>query len=79
MAMLNRDFVRWVAIAFVVATPVAWYIMNKWLESYAYKTELSWWIFAIAGLLALGIAMLTVSWQSWKAATQNPIKALRYE
>jgi putative ABC transport system permease protein len=79
MAMLNRDFVRWVAIAFVVATPVAWYIMNKWLESYAYKTELSWWIFAIAGLLALGIALLTVSWQSWKAATQNPIKALRYE
>ena len=79
MTMLNRDFVRWVAIAFVIATPVARYIMSKWLESYAYKTELSWWIFALAGLLALGIALLTVSWQSWKAATRNPVEALRYE
>jgi putative ABC transport system permease protein len=79
MAMLNRDFVRWVAVAFVIATPVAWYIMNKWLESFAYKTALSWWIFALSGLLALGIALLTVSWQSWKAATRNPVEALRYE
>ncbi|MBV5313358.1 MAG: ABC transporter permease [Prolixibacteraceae bacterium] len=79
LAMLNRDFVRWVAISFVIATPVAWYIMSKWLESYAYKTELSWWIFALASLLALGIALLTVSWQSWKAATRNPVEALRYE
>jgi putative ABC transport system permease protein len=79
MTMLNKDFVRWVAIAFVIATPVAWYVMHKWLESFAYKTELSWWIFALAGLLALGIALLTVSWQSWKAATRNPVVALRYE
>jgi len=79
MAMLNRDFVRWVAVAFVIATPVAWYAMHKWLESFAYKTTLSWWIFALAGALALGIALLTVSWQSWKAATRNPVEALRYE
>ena len=79
MVMLNKDFVKWVAIAFVIATPVAWYAMNKWLENFAYKTELSWWIFALAGLLALGIALLTVSWQSWKAATRNPVEALRYE
>ena len=79
MAMLNKDFVRWVAIAFVIATPVAWYAMDKWLESFAYRTTLSWWIFALAGLLALGIALLTVSWQSWKAATRNPVEALRYE
>ena len=79
MAMLNRDFVKWVAIAFVIATPIAWYAMHKWLESFAYKTELSWWIFALAGLLALGIALLTVSWQSWKAATRNPVEALKYE
>lgn len=79
MAMLNRDFVKWVAVAFVIATPVAWYAMDKWLESFAYKTSLSWWIFALAGLLALGIALLTVSWQSWKAATRNPVEALRYE
>ena len=79
MLMLNRDFVKWVAIAFVIATPVAYYAMHKWLESFAYKTNLSWWIFALAGLLALGIALLTVSWQSWKAAMRNPVEALRYE
>ncbi len=79
MAMLNRDFVKWVFIAFVTATPIAYYAMHKWLENFAYKTTLSWWIFALAGLLALGIALLTVSWQSWKAATRNPVEALRYE
>jgi putative ABC transport system permease protein len=79
MAMLNGDFVKWVAIAFLIATPIAYYAMNKWLENFAYKTELSWWIFALAGLLALGIALLTVSWQSWREATRNPVEALRYE
>ncbi len=79
MAMLNKDFVKWVAIAFVVACPIAYYAMHKWLENFAYKTELSWWIFALAGLLALGIALLTVSFQSWKAASRNPIESLRYE
>jgi putative ABC transport system permease protein len=77
--MLNRDFVKWVAIAFVIATPIAWYAMHRWLENFAYKTALSWWIYALAGLLALGIALLTVSWQSWRAATRNPVEALRYE
>lgn len=79
LTMLNKDFMKWVAIAFVIATPIAWYAMHKWLENFAYKTELSWWIFALAGVLALGIALLTVSWQSWKAATRNPVEALRYE
>ena len=79
MVMLNKDFVKWVAIAFVIATPIAWFAMHRWLENFAYKTELSWWIFALTGLLALGIALLTVSWQSWKAATRNPVEALRYE
>ncbi len=79
MAMLNKDFVKWVAIAFVIATPIAYYAMNKWLENFAYRIELSWWIFVLAGAWALGIALLTVSWQSWKAATRNPVEALRYE
>jgi putative ABC transport system permease protein len=79
LTMLNRDFIKWVIIAFVIATPIGWYAMNTWLESFAYKTDLSWWIFALAGLLALGIALLTVSWQSWKAATRNPVESLRYE
>ena len=79
LTMLNKDFIKWVAIAFVVACPIAYYTMNKWLENFAYKTTLSWWIFAVAGVLALGIALLTVSWQSWRAATRNPVEALRYE
>ncbi|TKG95803.1 FtsX-like permease family protein [Puteibacter caeruleilacunae] len=79
LTMLNKDFVKWVVIAFILACPIAYYAMDKWLENFAYKTELSWWIFALAGILALGIALLTVSWQSWKAATRNPVEALRYE
>ena len=79
LVLLNKDFVIWVFVAFVIATPIAYYAMNKWLENFAYKTEMSWWIFALAGLLALGIALLTVSWQSWRAATRNPVEALRYE
>ena len=79
MTMLNKDFMKWVGIAFVIATPLAWFAMNRWLQSFAYKTELSWWIFALAGVMALVIALLTVSWQSWKAATRNPVEALRYE
>ena len=79
LSMLNTDFLKWVVAAFVIACPVAYYVMNKWLENFAYKTNLSWWIFALAGVLALAIALLTVSWQSWRAATRNPVEALRYE
>jgi putative ABC transport system permease protein len=79
LVLLNKDFALGILIAFVVAVPFTLFAMVKWLESFAYKTELSWWIFALAGLLALGIALLTVSWQSWKAATRNPVEALRYE
>jgi ABC-type antimicrobial peptide transport system permease subunit len=53
--------------------------LNRWLQNFAYRTDLSWWIFALAGLLAMGIALLTVSWQSWRAARMNPVEALRYE
>ncbi|BAX79755.1 ABC transporter permease [Labilibaculum antarcticum] len=79
ITMLNKGFAKWVAIAFVLACPIAWYAMHKWLENFAYKTELSWWIFALAGLIAMGIALLTVSFQSWRAATRNPVESLRYE
>jgi putative ABC transport system permease protein len=79
LALLNKDLIIWVVVSFAVATPIAYFAMNKWLESFAYKTTLSWWIFALAGLLALEIALLTVSWQSWRAATRNPVEALRYE
>jgi putative ABC transport system permease protein len=79
LVLLNRDFVIRVSIAFMIAVPIAWYAMHKWLQSFAYRTEISWWIFALAGIIALVIVLFTVSWQSWKAATKNPVEALRYE
>jgi putative ABC transport system permease protein len=79
MKLLNKEFLIWVFIAFLVACPVAWYVMHKWLQNFAYKTSLSWWVFAFAGILTLAIALITVSWQSWRAATKNPVEALRYE
>lgn len=77
--ILNWEIVKWIGLAFVLAVPVSWIIMNRYLKEFAYKTELSWWIFGLAGITALGIALLTVSWQSYRAATQNPVESLRYE
>ncbi len=79
MIMLNKNITKWVATAFVIAFPVSYYVTQKWLQNFAYRTELSWWIFALTGLMVLGIALLTVSWQSWRAATRNPIETMRYE
>jgi putative ABC transport system permease protein len=79
LILLNKEFILWVIVAFVIASPIAWYVMNKWLQNFVYKTELSWWIFLLAGIIAFGIALITVNWQSWRAATRNPVEALRYE
>ena len=79
MVMLNKDFIKWVLIAYIIAIPISWYIINKWLEDFAYRTKISWWIFAFAGLVSIVIALSSVSWQSYKAATSNPIKALKEE
>ncbi|MDO5666005.1 MAG: ABC transporter permease, partial [Bacteroidia bacterium] len=77
--MLNKNVLVWLGIAFFIATPLAYYAMNRWLENFTYKTELSWWVFALAGLTSLLVALLTVSWQSWRAASRNPVEALRNE
>ncbi|MDJ1466594.1 ABC transporter permease [Xanthocytophaga flava] len=78
-ALLSKDFVYLVLTAFIIATPIAWYFLNGWLQSYTYRTEISWWIFAVTGLGALLITLLTVSFQSIKAALLNPVKSLRNE
>jgi len=75
----NKDFTIWVIIAFVIACPISYYILYKWLESFAYKTPLSWWVFLLAGLVTLFISLLTVSWHSWKTSRKNPVEALSYE
>jgi putative ABC transport system permease protein len=77
--LLTTDFVRLVALSFVLATPLAAYFMHHWLEGFAYRTSLTWWMFIIAGLTALIIAMLTVCYQALKAAIANPVKSLRTE
>ena len=79
VTLLSKDFLRLVLIAFVIAVPTAWFAMNRWLQDYAYRIDLSWWIFALAGLLALAIALLTVSFQAIRAALANPVKSLRTE
>jgi putative ABC transport system permease protein len=79
VTMLIKEFLKWVSIAFIIATPIAWYAMHKWLQTFAYKTELSWWTFCLAGIIALTIAVFTVSWQSLKASIKNPVESLRYE
>jgi putative ABC transport system permease protein len=79
ISLLNKDFFRWIIIAFVPASFMTWYIMYKWLQGFAYRTELDIWIFALAGLLTVATTFLTVSWQSWIAATRNPVDSLRYE
>lgn len=77
--LLSKDFVKLVLIAIVIASPLAWYAMNQWLQSFAYKIDIEWWVFAGSGTLAIGIALLTVSFQSVKAALMNPVKSLRTE
>lgn len=77
--LLNKSFIILVTIAFIIACPIAWIAMHRWLQNFAYKTDVSYWIFIFAYIIALIIVLLTVSWQSWRAATKNPVDALRYE
>lgn len=79
VAMLSKDFVKLVVIAVVIASPIAWWAMNTWLEDFAYRIDIQWWVFALAGAAAVGIALLTVSWQAIRAAVANPVDSLRDE
>lgn len=79
MKMLNLSFVKWILIAFVIATPIAYISMDEWLANFAYQTALSWWVFALSGAITLVIVLLTVSWLTSRVARRNPAEALRYE
>lgn len=77
VSMLSKDMVKLVVIALFIATPLTWYVMNKWLDDFAYHINIQWWMFAAAGIVTMVIALLTVGWQSLRAAMVNPVKALR--
>lgn len=79
LILLNKDFVKWVFLAFVLAVPLSWYVMHQWLENFAYKTPINWWVYVLAGVVALTIAVFTISLQSYKAAIVNPVESLKDE
>ncbi|GAB3758287.1 ABC transporter permease [Spirosoma pomorum] len=79
VGLLSKDFLKLVLVALILASPIAYYAMHRWLQDFAYRVDISWWVFGLAGLLAIGIALLTVSFQSIKAALLNPVKSLRSE
>jgi putative ABC transport system permease protein len=79
LVMLNTDFINCFFIAFIIACPLAWYAMHKWLQNFVYRTEIKWWVFVIAGIVVLFVNLITVSLKSIKTATKNPVDSLRYE
>ena len=79
MSLISKDFIKLVFIAVVIASPIAWHFMNKWLQDFAYRISISWWVFVLAGLAAVLIALITICFQAIKAAIANPVKSLRTE
>ncbi len=79
LILQNMDILRWILLAYIIACPVSWLIMYLWLQDFAYRTSLAWWVFALAGVVALVISVLTTTTQITRMALRNPIEALRYE
>jgi putative ABC transport system permease protein len=79
LALVSKDFIRLVIIAFIIAAPVAWYVIHKWLDNFVYKIPVQWWVFLVAGIATLVIAFITISLQAIRTAITNPVKNLRAE
>ena len=79
VALLSKDFLKLVALAAIIAFPIAWYAMDSWLQDFAYRINVPWWVFALAGIIAAVVAFATISFQAIKAAVANPVKSLRSE
>ncbi|SKB96938.1 putative ABC transport system permease protein [Parapedobacter luteus] len=79
VGMLSQDFIKLVLVAAIIALPIAWWTMNRWLANFAYRIDVEWWMFAAAGLMAVIIALVTLSWQAVRAAAANPVDSLRDE
>jgi putative ABC transport system permease protein len=79
LALVSKDFLKLIVIAIIIAIPIAWLVMSRWLENFVYKTDIHWWVFALAGIITLLIALFTISLQAIKTASANPVKSLRTE
>ena len=79
VSLLSKDFLKLVFIAFIIASPIAWFMMNRWLQDFAYRTDISWWIFVLAAGLAIMISIITVSFRAIRAAANNPVNSFRSE
>lgn len=79
LILLNKEILKWVLLAYLVACPAAWFIMRRWMQDFAFQTSISWWIFILAGLAAIFISVFTITFQTYRVARQNPVNALRYE
>ena len=79
MYLLNKNYIRWIAVAFVIAVPPSAFLMNQWLQNFVYHADFSWWIFLLGGVIALVLSLVTISWLCYRAASRNPVEALRYE
>jgi putative ABC transport system permease protein len=79
VSILSKDFLALVAIAFIIATPLAWWAIHEWLDNFAYRTVISWWMFPLCGITMIIIALVTLSFQTIRAASANPVKSLRTE
>ena len=79
ISLFTGNFIRWIALAFIFSAPVAWYFMSQWLNNFAYKIDIHWWVFVLAGLATMIIAVLTIGFKTWQAARRNPVEILRYE
>jgi putative ABC transport system permease protein len=77
--MLNMQYARYALVSFLLALPLSWFFMQKWLANYAYKTTIDWWIYFSAGLITLLVALLTTSWKGWQTARKNPVESLGSE
>jgi putative ABC transport system permease protein len=77
--LLARDFLKWIAISYILACFLSYFILHSWLQNFAYRTTMGIWIFLLTGVMAVVLALITVSWQSYRAASKNPVESLRYE
>ena len=79
VSLLSKDYIKLLVLAIVISSPIAWYTMHQWLSDFAYRIDIQWWVFVVAGVLVAAIAMMTVGFQSIKAAVMNPVKSLKVE